>query len=196
MDRRKALKNTALLMGVTLSSTALTSLLQSCMNENRLSWKPVFFDEEGAKIISEITEMILPKTETPGAKDLNVDIFVDKMFEETLSPEDKEHVRKGYDEFIALCNLKYGDSFLSLSKDTREKVLAEVETSANKFNPSIWGSTLGKQEPLDFYRRVKQFTLVGYFTSEEIGKSVLKFDPIPGAYHGCIPYDGGNSWTL
>ncbi len=183
-------------MGVTLSSTALTSLLQSCMNENRLSWKPVFFDEEGAKIISEITEMILPKTETPGAKDLNVDIFVDKMFQETLSPEDKEHVRKGFDEFTKLCNLKYGNSFLSLSKDNREKVLAEVETSANKFNPSIWGSTLGKQEPLDFYRRVKQFTLVGYFTSEEIGKTVLKFDPIPGAYQGCIPYDGGNSWTL
>jgi hypothetical protein len=196
MDRRKALKNTGLLIGVTLSGSTLATLLQSCQNENRLTWSPVFFDKKGAEIISELTEMILPKTETPGAKDLKVDIFVDKMFEETLSPEDKDHVRKGYEEFSALCQQKYGASFLELSPEDRIKVVQEVDRTANKFNPSIWGSTLGKQEPLDFYRRVKQFTLVGYFTSEEIGKNVLKFDPIPGAYNGCIPYDGGNSWTL
>ena len=58
------------------------------------------------------------------------------------------------------------------------------------------GSKLEEQPPLDFYRRVKQFTLTGYFTSEEIGKNVLRFDPIPENYNSCLPYNGENIWTI
>ena len=196
MDRRKAIKNTALFVGATLSSSSLASLFQSCQNQNRLDWMPRFFTAEQAQVVSEITEMILPRTETPGAKDLKVDIFVDLMFDKTLSPSDKEHVLKGYKKFMAICQELYKKPFLSMNTKERTEVLKKVGEETNTFVPSVWGSKLEKQAPLDFYRRVKQFTLTGYFTSEEIGKNVLKFDPIPGAYKGCISYDGGNSWTI
>ncbi|WP_422084067.1 gluconate 2-dehydrogenase subunit 3 family protein [Ulvibacterium sp.] len=196
MDRRIAIKNTALLIGATLGSSTLTGLLQSCQNQKRLDWSPVFFSGEQAAVVSEITEMILPRTETPGAKDLKVDIFVDLMLDKTLSQEDQEHVRKGYDRFEAICQEKFDKSFLDLGNEERKEVLKLVEAETNTFNPAVWGSPLGKQEPVDFYRRVKQFTLIGYFTSEEIGKNHLQYDPIPGDYKGCIPYNGENSWTL
>lgn len=89
MDRRTALKNSALMVGVTLSSSTLLGLLQSCQEENRPDWRPRFFSDEQAAVISEITEMILPATDTPGARDLGVDQFVDLMFLRTLSPDDK-----------------------------------------------------------------------------------------------------------
>ncbi|NND34939.1 MAG: gluconate 2-dehydrogenase subunit 3 family protein, partial [Saprospiraceae bacterium] len=91
----------------------------------------------------------------------------------------------------------YGKEFSDLDGNEKADVLKKVAAQANKFNPAVWGSPLGKQEPLDFYRRVKQFTLVGYFTSEEVGKNILVYDPIPGRQEGCIPVsDVGNAWTL
>jgi len=196
MDRRVALKNTALLVGATLGGSSLASLLQSCQNQQRVDWSPVFFTAEQAAVVSQITETILPRTTTPGALDLKVDIFVDLMLDKTLSPEDKAHVRKGYDEFEKRCQAQFNTSFIDLTEDQRKEVLKGEEAKANKFNPSVWGSPLGKQAPIDFYRRVKQLTLMGYFTSEEIGKNHLQYDPIPGDYKGCIPYNGENSWTL
>ena len=196
MDRRIALKNTVLLVGVTIGGSTLASLMQSCQNQKRIDWQPHFFNEEQAAQISEITEMILPRTETPGAKDLKVDMFVDLMFAKTLSPEDKEHTMKGYERFVEICEERFGHPFTKIGAEQRKEVLQQIGEETNTFNPSGWGSPFGVQEPLDFYRRVKQFTLIGYFTSEEIGKNHLRYDPIPGEFKGCIPYKGENSWTL
>ena len=170
MDRRTALKNTALMVGVSLSSTTLTGLLQSCRDQNRLEWKPKFFTEEQARVVSEIAEMILPITETPGAKDFKVDMFVDLMFEKNLSPEDQKHVKKGYDRFVSIGQASYGKSFVEMNGKEKTAVLRQVEQETNYFNPQVWGSPLGEQPPIDFYRRVKQFTLIGYFTSKELSE--------------------------
>lgn len=197
MDRREALKNSALLAGLTISGAAITTLFQSCAEEPRVDWQPQFFTPEQALTVSDLTEVILPKTDTPGAKDLKVDIFVDLMFKESLSPSDQEHVQKGYDAFEATCQELFGKAFPRLDAEQKVEVVKKVAAASNKFNPSIWGSAIGEQAPLDFWRRVKQFTLVGYYTSEQIGKNVLIYDPIPGDYKPCIPVDEvGNSWTL
>ncbi len=197
MNRREAFKNTALLLGVTLSGSTLTALMQSCQKQSRVDWQPKFFTPEQAAVVSEICETILPKTETPGAKDLKVDIFVDLMINETLGEADQKHVREGYEKFVATCDEMFGKSFTKLSEEERKEVLTRVEKESNTFNPSVWGSPLGEQAPVDFYRRVKQFTLVGYYTSEYIGKNVLVYDPIPGEQKGCIPLsDVGNAWSL
>ena len=48
-----------------------------------------------------------------------------------------------------------------------------------------------------FFHQIKELTLLGYFTSEPVGKNVLHYDPIPGRYDGCIPLSevGNKSWT-
>jgi hypothetical protein len=44
---------------------------------------------------------------------------------------------------------------------------------------------------------VREFALLGYYSSEQIGKEVLVFDPIPGGYKPCIPLsEVGNAWTI
>ena len=197
MDRRNAIKSSALLAGVTASGLSLTSLLQSCQQQSRLDWEPVFFSLKQAETVSSIVDTILPKTETPGALDLNVDIFVDLMCKKHLSPGDQAHVLKGYEDFVKVTKEMFGKGFASLSMDQKGEVLKAVGAKTNKFNPAVWGSPLGEQEPLDFYRRIKQFTLMGYYTSEEVGKNILVYDPIPGEQKGCIPLsDVGNAWTI
>jgi hypothetical protein len=60
----------------------------------------------------------------------------------------------------------------------------------------VWGiSLVANPEPVGFFRHVKSLTLFGYFTSQKIYTEVLRYDPVPGAYIGCVPLDGKNSWA-
>ena len=44
---------------------------------------------------------------------------------------------------------------------------------------------------------VQELVITGYFTSEQVGKTVLHYDPIPGRYDACIPISevGNVNWT-
>lgn len=197
MNRRNALKNTGLLLGVTVSTSTMSMLFKSCQGQRRLEWQPQFFSSDQASTVSAITEIILPKTDTPGALDLKVDMFVDLMCKKALSSEDQQHILKGYDHFVKTTQDMFETDFPSLPAEEQAQVVEKVAGETNKFNLSIWGSTIGTQPPIDFLRRIKQFTLLGYYSSDEIGKNVLSYDPIPGEFKGCIPVDEvGNAWTL
>ena len=52
--------------------------------------------------------------------------------------------------------------------------------------------------PAGFFRLIRSATILGYFTSEEVGRKVLHYDPVPGRYEGCIPIDqvGRRNWTV
>ena len=176
---------------------SMLSLFQSCRKENRLDWQPVFLREVEAKTISTLVDMILPRTETPGALDVKVDMFIDKVFAETYDLIGQENIRVEIAAFNADCKKKFGAIFLDLSEADRTRVLQEAEVTTGKFNPGVWGTSVGKQEPIGFYRSMKSMAIWAYFTSEEMGEKVLGYDPIPGNYEPCKPLsEVGNRWSL
>src|SRR5699024_7110857 len=71
MDRRRALRNIGLTTGVVAASPALLSLLQSCTAE-KASWIPEFFTPEEGIVLTNIVDIIIPKTDTPSASEVNV----------------------------------------------------------------------------------------------------------------------------
>jgi hypothetical protein len=197
MNRRQALKKSGLLVGIGLSTGAVASMMQSCSGQDRVDWEPVFFSQEEASTVAAMVDVLLPQTETPGGLELKIDLFVDLMFKESLSPEDQKHVRDGLASFLSQQKSVYGKPFPELDIEDKEKVMQELGDQSNTFNVAVWGSPIGEQAPLDFYRRLRQFALMGYFTSEEIGKNVMNYDPIPGEYEACIPLEPGQKiWTL
>ncbi len=197
MDRRKALQRTGLLAGATVLMPSILSLFQSCKKENRLDWQPAFLKEEEAKTISALVDMILPRTETPGALDVKADMFIDKVFAETYDIAGQENIRAEIAAFNADCKNKFGAIFIDLSEADRTKVLQEAEATTGKFNPGVWGTFVGEQKPIGFYRSMKSMAIWAYFTSEEMGKKVLSYDPIPGNYEPCKPLsEVGNRWSL
>ena len=44
---------------------------------------------------------------------------------------------------------------------------------------------------------ILELTVLGYFTSETVGKTVLHYDPVPGRFEACIPLAevGNRAWT-
>ncbi|MEP0134578.1 MAG: gluconate 2-dehydrogenase subunit 3 family protein [Eudoraea sp.] len=197
MDRRAALKKTAMAAGSAALVPSLFSLLQSCQQQPRLSWEPIFLSVNQAEFISTLVDTLLPKTETPGALDVKVDMFIDLVFAKLFNKAGQDEMIVQMEQFNATCKEKFGNTFSELSEQDREEFLKEEESKSTKYNGKVWGTAVGKQNPVGFYRSIKSLALWGYFSSEEIGKNVLSYDPIPGEYLGCIPLsDVGNTWSL
>ncbi len=197
MNRRKAIRNTGLLTGASVLIPSFLSLLQACSDEPRLDWQPLFFNEEDARFIAALVDTILPRTDTPGALDVKVDMFLDKVFAKTYDEDAQQRVRSDIAQFNADCKQNFGDEFIALNKEDQAAVLKAAEANSGKFNGRVWGTAAGKQEPVGFYRSIKSMALWAYLSSQEIGENVLTYDPIPAVYQGCIPLsEVGNSWSL
>jgi Gluconate 2-dehydrogenase subunit 3 len=196
MNRRDYIKNTAAALGLSLAGISISELLISCQKEAKISWKPVFFSNQQAALIAEIAETILPKTQTPGAKEMAVPQFIDKIVKETMNEASQKSLVEGLDLFETDVKTKYGTDFLSLDSAQKQTFLEKLDEEKPRSGLTMWGIALENDAPEPtFFKIMKGLTLFGFFTSEEIGKNVLVYDPVPGEYIGCMPLKGQNSWT-
>ncbi|HCZ35939.1 MAG TPA: hypothetical protein DHV26_08435, partial [Cytophagales bacterium] len=168
-------------MGAAVSATALAGIMQGCKATPELTYVPSFFTEEQARIISELAQTIIPKTDTPGAKEAGVPGFIDQILKECYKKEDQDKFITGLTEFEAAAKAAHGDSFIYLDPEKQlafVKVQNEVAVTAVKADPS---------QPRPFILSAKELTLLGFFTSEPGATQVLQYEPVPGSYKGCIP---------
>ena len=194
MNRREAIKKTAFL-GITSSS--MFTLLQSCQQQPRPGWQPQFLSLDHAQLVAALVDTILPATDTPGGLDVKLDMFIDLIYANTMDDGAKEQVTAELNAFNQKCTDRFSRVFHLLDDDQKKTILMEEETSSPKFNGGVWGTAVGEQEPVGFYRSIKSMMLWGYFTSQEIGRDVLNYDPVPGEYKGCVPLsDVGRIWSL
>jgi hypothetical protein len=70
MDRRQALQRAGLVLGYAISAPVIAGIMNGCKSTPELTYKPVFFTEEQAGLVSEVAAIIIPKTDTPGAKEV------------------------------------------------------------------------------------------------------------------------------
>ncbi|MBX2897111.1 MAG: gluconate 2-dehydrogenase subunit 3 family protein [Cyclobacteriaceae bacterium] len=190
MDRREALRKTALLMGAAVSATALAGIMQGCKAMPELTYTPSFFTEDQARVISELAQTIIPKTDTPGAKEAGVPGFIDQILKECYKKEDQDKFITGLTEFEAAAKAAHGDSFIYLDPEKQlafVKAQNEAAVNAVKADPS---------QPRPFILSAKELTLLGFFTSEPGATQVLQYEAVPGSYKGCIPLtEAGNGKT-
>ncbi len=197
MNRRDALKKSALALGAAAGAPTLLSLLQACSQQDRLTWTPQFLNEDQARFISAFVDFLLPKTDIPGGLDVKADVFIDLMYAKTYDEVGQKQIVADIEAFNADCKEKYGKVFAELSPEYKTACFKDQEAASPKFAPKVWGTGVGPQEPVGFYRSLKSTVLWAYFSSEEIGKNVLSYDPIPGEYRGCMPLsEVGNTWSL
>ncbi len=108
MDRRSALKKTGLLAGAAVAMPSILSILHACKREPRLTWQPEFFTEDEAQTIASLVDMILPRTDTPGALDVKVDVFIDRIIAKTYDAEGQKNMRGEIAAFSADCKENFG----------------------------------------------------------------------------------------
>lgn len=164
MNRREVIRNVALMLGGTFSAPTIMAMdkwevFSSPQNNNSL----FSLTETQQKIVAEISEMIIPKTDTPGAKDVGVAAFVVMMLKDCYKEAEQQSFLDG---LASMEKVK----FLSLNSDERRGVLKLLEQETKKMT--------GKATP--FWRLIKELTLLGYFTSEAGLKASFEYVQIPG----------------
>ena len=197
INRRDAIKKTALLMGFAVSASTIAGVMNGCKADPKSisgglnNWVPVFLTKAEGQLVAQITETILPKTDTPGAIDAAVYSFVDVYLKDNATAEDQTAFKNALAAFEQSCEKKFSKAFLECNEEEKIEFLKQEEALAvEKINANPEAKT--------FWFNIKELTLLGYFTSEIGGKQFLKYDPIPGNYEACIPLDevGGTWYTV
>ena len=64
-------------------------MMQGCKVDKAPDWTPSYLTPEEAEQVAAMAETILPKTDTPGAKDVFVDRYIDLVAQDCLEPEEQ-----------------------------------------------------------------------------------------------------------
>jgi hypothetical protein len=207
MNRREAIKGMSLSLGYVVAAPAVMGILESCTGETQM-WTSVFFTDNEKNVVVQLVDIILPSSDTPGGLELNLPQFIDMMCNDVMTASDKDIFHQGSQVFSERFSKRFHKE---ITKAKKKEVLALFGAYFDK-TPEESGIILEQQkkrieeipaEGLEDYlmykylMAVRTISLLGYFTSEKIGKEVLNFDPIPGVWKPCIPVEEvGNAWTI
>jgi hypothetical protein len=129
MNRREVLQRVAWLMGGALSAPAVLGVLNGCSRKQSTA-APLVLDEAQRAVIAELAEIIIPHTDTPGAKDVGVPHFIESMLQDAFSSEEQGAFVSGLQDFAAAAQQAHGKPFLKLSQPQRVAFAESVHDSA------------------------------------------------------------------
>ncbi|WP_428655919.1 gluconate 2-dehydrogenase subunit 3 family protein [Runella sp.] len=170
MNRREALRNVALATGGWI---ALPTWAEA-WNPNHVRDISVFLSVEQEALLASVVDTIIPTTDTPGAKDLEVPAFIQKMLVDCYEKDVQENVKKGLEITNAIALDSYLRPFEKCNSLQRKDVLRKLQLSTD-------------QARKDYLALVKSLTILGFTTSEYVQTKYLNYNPIPGHYYGCVP---------
>ncbi len=215
MDRRIALKNMGLALGYTIATPTLLSLVQGCKEADVVDWTPDFFTKEEGKVLIQLVDIILPKTDTPSASEVNVHVFIDRFTNEIMEEVQQDMTRLSLNKFIEKAMMDSGkEKAEDLTPEDLEPVLAKAlnvteEEEIENMELMIKNTSAASKGENDavpdevmrfsFAKNLRDMTIWGYKTSEYVGENVLAYLPIPGEYIPCGDVNeltGGMDWSL
>lgn len=204
MDRRELLKLITTATGAALFSG-------SAFAYNDISAVPLsdtLFNNEDVALFNEMAEVIMPQTDTPGAKAANVGATMAVLVTDCYTPLLQKTFKDGVKKIIELSESQFNKHFLQLTQQQRETLFNELDIEAKKANlangvwqgvetarPSRWEPGTDQPTP-HYFTLLKQLTLYCFFTSQVGATKVLRYVAIPGRYDGAYPYKKGDkAWA-
>ena len=146
-----------------------------------LAWAPVALTQSQARALDAVAEQIVPATETPGARAAGVPQFVDRAIAGWCDKAQAVLLRGGLDGLDADARAAHGVAFADLTDAQQSAMLSAYDSSGASQRP--------------FFLTLRELVTIGYFTSKPGATLALRYDPIPGAYHGCVPLkEIGRGW--
>jgi len=140
-----------------------------------------------------MTDLIIPETDTPGAKAARVNEFIDVVLTEWATDDERQHFLAGLADIDKQSNDLFARDFVDASHAQQFALLRALDESGtpSRAREQHHGNTIpedrDKQLEGDFFTVFRGITIHGYYTSEIGFKQELHMQIIPGALHGCVP---------
>ena len=129
------------------------------------------------KLVTQIAEMIIPETDTPGATSVKVPQFIDLILTEWMSDEEKAAFLAGLADLDVQSVAMGSRNFVDLAEMKRGEFLTGLDAK----RPHKEGAGLA-------FERIKALTVYGYFTSEPVVVNILKTQMFFNGYNGNAPF--------
>jgi glucoside 3-dehydrogenase (cytochrome c) hitch-hiker subunit len=202
MNRREFLQCAAILIsGATASqlgfslSVEQTTFLANAPNYNTT---PVdFFTPAQRKIVAAMAEIVIPRTDTPGAIDAGVPKYIELMVANWLNEEEAATFSAGLQDIETRIPQQYGKPFHQLPHKDQLEILEALEDAASDSPWYEFGNVLREfMSDAPFICQFKELTVWGFFTSQEGASQVLRYDPMPMFFDGDVPLAADeSSWS-
>jgi hypothetical protein len=157
---------------------------------NVANWKPVFLDEHQNETLIILSDLIIPATDTPGAKEALVNRYIDLVMAAETHENQKSFL--GNLAYIDGESMRiYKNTFRYLSREDQDDLL---HTMAYPMSGSTWtGEAAGADPGFTNFEQLKTHIGVAYYTSQ-IGMKELGRDDnfTHGVYQGCDHAEGSH----
>ena len=178
MNRRQAIHSLALITGNALFPSVLSSFITGCAHRDMSGYEPAFFTKDQFVAITEIIDIIIPATKTKSASQVNTQVFLDQVFSQCLGADEQAQLKPGIEKLV--------QDFTHAKN--KEQFLTELDKRAFSNN-----------EDDVYFKTIKKYTLIGFFTSQEGETKASNYVKIPEGYKGEIAADAttlnyGKTW--
>lgn len=200
MDRRRVLKKIGYGSAAMVVTPQIINMLHSCKS-NVNKYLPIFFANNQFQFVSKIMDLVIPKTDIPGAIELKLPEFLDNYIVVVMNQNDKETILRRTNNFIKLIlNETKKNGSMEINSNDLNTQLKKYLLASDKQIES-WEEATKSQE-LEVYNyliQIRSLTLNAFRLNEYIGEKVLAYDPIPGERKVCLDLKkttGGKRWSL
>jgi hypothetical protein len=141
--------------------------------------------------VAELSEMIIPATDTPGAKAGKVDEFIDIILAEWSTDAERAAFLNGLADLDAAVMVQYKCLFVDAAADQRATILRTFDDQLTAARAARKAWKPGEYpEPPDhrqlFWHQMRSLTVSGYYSSEVGYKLERKNVLVPGIYRACL----------
>jgi hypothetical protein len=194
MQRREALRLLAAAATLPLVSRDAFSLFQEVHQQLPQTAALKAFDPHQNATVVTISELIIPQTDTPGAKAARVNEFIDVIVAEWYDQEQKSTFLTGLADVDRRSQSLFSKDFVECSEKQQIQILNELDeesqvklASTGRRRARNVALTTSLAEKQLFFPMIKQLTLIGYYTSEIGFVQELHEEIIPARHAGCVP---------
>jgi gluconate 2-dehydrogenase gamma chain len=194
IDRRELIQRAGMLLGGAVSSAAMAGVLGGCVSTPPSAGdKQTFLTIDEARMVEVVSDHIIPRTDTPGAIDVGVPGFIDRMMAGYYRDRPRQVFRAGLARIDTDAQKEHGKTFVALTPEQQVALLKVYDREAYEQARRNINNPDADQH---FFRMLKELTIVGFCTSEAGATKFLNYAQTPGPYRADIPYsEVGKAWA-
>lgn len=177
LDRRSLLRTAILLVGGSLTSLPVEALAQAAAKA------PRYFNKAEFAVLDEVCAIIIPRTDTPGAREAGVPGFIDALMSDWAAPQTAQETRDVVNAIDASAKASQGKLLLGLTPAKRLEAVRAFDAAEL---PKSRG-----------YRRFKELLMLAYYSSEAGATQELRYELAPGVWEASVPLKPGQpAWAV
>lgn len=188
MHRRQALRLLASAATLPLLSREAFSLFQAVHQQLPEQAVLKTLDPHQNATVTTIAEIIIPQTNTPGAKAVRVNEFIDLILTDWYDEEEKSTFMTGLGDVDSRARDLFGKTFVECGEKQQNEILQALEDEVAAHSEDARHRRSHPPEK-DFFFMMKQLTLIGYYTSQIGFEQELHGEIIPSRHAGCVPLE-------